>query len=206
MRKSIAVQAVVLIAAAASFASAQASFSLSTTALVGPSELGFDSGIKSVGRVDGVYAAKPGAPGNPRSFPFAWSGLPAGTKALALVLDDPDARLVLAAYGMKGDAFLHWIATDIEPALGGLGDNASAKASFPQGKNGGGSVGYTGPQPPTDIPKDVQSKRIHVYRLKLFALSSPTGLKSGFSLDELLSAVAGRTLGTAELDLSYSNQ
>ncbi|HET7839199.1 MAG TPA: YbhB/YbcL family Raf kinase inhibitor-like protein [Rectinemataceae bacterium] len=204
MRKSAVVTAV-LIAAAASLAGAQG-FGLSTTALVGAGETGFDSGIKASGSLDGAYAAKPGAPGNPRSFPFSWSNLPTGTKALALVLDDPDARLVLAAYGMKGDAFLHWIAADIDPGLGGLGDNASATAAFPQGKNGAGTIGYTGPQPPTDLPKEVQGRRIHVYRLKVFALSSPTGLKNGFSLDELLAAVKGRTLGTAELDLSYSNQ
>jgi Raf kinase inhibitor-like YbhB/YbcL family protein len=196
----------VFIAAATSFATAQGDFSLSTTALVGPTETGFDSGLRSVGRLDAAYAAKPGEPGNPRSFPFSWANLPQGTAALALVLDDPDARLVLAAYGMKGDAFLHWIAADIDPYLGGLGDNASASASFPQGKNGSGSIGYLGPQPPVDIPKDVSVARVHVYRLKLFALSAQTGLQNGFSLDELLAAVKDKTIGTAELDLSYSNQ
>jgi Raf kinase inhibitor-like YbhB/YbcL family protein len=190
----------------ASFVAAQTNFSLSTQAVRGGAETGFDSGLVSIGRLDPAYAAKPGAPGNPRSFPFSWKGLPSGTKALALVLDDPDARLVLAAYGRTGDAFLHWIAADIDPSLGGLGDNVSAKATFPQGKNGGGSVGYSGPQPPADVPKDVQKTRIHVYRLKVFALSAPTGLKNGFSLDDLLNAVKDKTLAMAQLNVSFSNQ
>lgn len=180
-------------------------FTISSSAVSGAMETGFDSGLKASGRIDAMYAAAPGGPGNPRSLPFKWSNLPKGTKALALILDDPDARLVLASFGMMGDSFLHWIAADIDPSIGGLPENASATATFPQGKNGAGNPAYTGPQPPSDIPKDAGKNLIHVYRLKVFALSAPTGLKNGFSLDELKAAVKDITLGTAELDFSYSN-
>jgi hypothetical protein len=40
----------------------------------------------------------------------------------------------------------------------------------------------------------------------VFALSAPTGLRSGFSLDDLMKAVKDKTLGMAELNVSYSNQ
>lgn len=48
--------------------------------------------------------------------------------------------------------------------------------------------------------------RIHVYRLKVYALSAPTGLAPGFTLDQLMSAIQDTTLGMAQLNVSYSNQ
>ncbi len=116
-------------------------FAVSTTAVQGPPETGFDSGLTSVGRLNAMYGARGEGPANPRSFPFTWRNLPAGTKALAVVLDDPDARLVLAAFGRTGDFFLHWIATDIDPAMGGLPGNAAATLPITQGKNGNGATG-----------------------------------------------------------------
>ncbi len=183
-----------------------ATFTLSSPAVKGMPEKGFDSGLKSAGRLDKMYAASDTGPRNPRSFPFSWSGLPAGTKALALVLDDPDARLVLASRGMSGDAFLHWIAADIDPALGGLPDNASAaNPSFVQGKNGAGEIGYTGPQPPSNVPATAKKPLIHVYRLTVYALSAKTGLQNGFTQDQLMEAMKGKILGQAQLLISYSN-
>jgi Raf kinase inhibitor-like YbhB/YbcL family protein len=181
-------------------------FALSTPAVKGPPETGFDSGLVSVGRLDARYGAKAGGAANPRSFPFKWQNLPKGTKALAVVLDDPDAKRLLAAFGMKGDFFLHWVATDIDPSLGGLPDNAAATMRITQGKNGAGNAAYTAPQPPADVPKDTKKVRIHVYRLKVYALSAPTGLAPGFSLDDLMKAVKNKTLGMAQLNISYSNQ
>lgn len=192
--------------AAAAEAVGNAPFSLSTTAVQGGAETGFDSGLVSVGRLKAIYGAKAGGPANTRSFPFTWKNLPAGTKSLAIVLDDPDARLVMAASGRTGDAFLHWIAADIDPALGGLPDNAAATMPITQGRNGAGAAMYRAPQPPADIPKDTDKVRIHVYRLKVYALSATTGLHTGFSLEELMSAIKDTTLGMAQLNVSYSNQ
>lgn len=196
---------VVSLAGCASMGSGNA-FTLSTTAVSGPPETGFDSGLVSVGRLDAAYGAKPGDPANPRSFPFTWKNLPPGTRALAVVLDDPDARLVLKAFGRSGDFFLHWTAADIDPALGGLPDNAAATMAIIQGKNGAGAVGWQAPTPPADVPKDTYKVRIHVYRLKVYALKEPTGLKPGFTLEELMAAIKDTTLGMAQLNVSYSNQ
>jgi Raf kinase inhibitor-like YbhB/YbcL family protein len=198
--------AVVGLAAAPTLVAQRAAFTVSSPAVSGPSETGFDSGLESAGRISSRYAASDSGPPNPRSFPFRWQGLPAGTRAVALVMDDPDARLVLAASGRPGDSFLHWIAADIDPALGGLPDNASAsRPSFPQGKNGRGQIGYTGPQPPAGVPKDARRPLIHVYRFTVYALSAPTGLKDGFTLAELRAAMQGKILGEATLLFSYSN-
>ena len=181
-------------------------FTVTTPAIAGPPEIGFDSGLSSAGRLDAMYAAKAGGPSNPVSFPLSWSNVPAGTKALALVLDDPDARLVMASRGIKAPSFLHWIATDIDPTLGGLPANASvAMPSLVQGKNGTGQIGYRGPQPPADIPANTGKRLVHIYRLAVYALSSPTGLARGFTLDELRRAIKDRVLGEARLNISYSN-
>ena len=131
---------------------------------------------------------------------------PRGTKALALILDDPDARLILASRGIKAPSFLHWVAADIDPSLGGLPANASSEIhSFVQGKNGAGQMGYRGPQPPSDFPPNTGKRLIHVYRLALYALSSPTGLSEGFSLDDLRKAIKDKVIGEARLNISYSN-
>jgi len=195
----------ILLLVAASSAGA-ADFTVTTPAIAGPPEIGFDSGLSSAGRLDAAYAAKADGPGNPTSFPFTWSNVPPGTKALALILDDPDARLVLASHGITAPSFLHWLATDIDPALGRLPANASAALpSLVQGKNGGGQIGYRGPQPPADFPPNTGKRLIHVYRLALYALSSPTGLPRGFTLEELRAAIKGKVLGEARLNISYSN-
>jgi len=196
---------VVLLAAEAAAAQSEA-FSVSSPAVSGEPQVGFHSGLVSSGQIDPAYAAKDGGPANLISFPFSWRNLPDGTKAIALILDDPDAAAVMEAYGRKGAPFDHWLAADINPALGGLTANASvSNPSFAQGKNGAGQVGYRGPQPPAAIPKNVKPPLIHIYRLTLYALSAPTGLQNGFSLAELKAAMEGKILGQAQLLLSYNN-
>ena len=196
-----------LVLSAVSVVSAgQRDFSLTSPAVKGKTETGYFTGLKSAGRLDAVYAAGEKGPFSIRSFPVSWKGLPKGTKALALIFDDPDAKPVMQANGMKGDSFLHWAAADIDPSLGGLADNASgSKHSFPQGLNAAGSVGYVGPCPPSDFPKGFKKPLIHIYRLTVFALSTPTGLKDGFSPDALQSAMKGKVIGKAELCMSYNN-
>lgn len=208
---AVAAVAVLVLVGCASMARST-EFSISTSAVTGPPETGFDSGLISVGRLEREFGAAPGESPSRRSFPFTWSGLPGGTQALVVVFDDPDAKPVLAVFGMEGDTFMgldtfiHWIAADIDPSLGGLPADASVGAAFPQGQNGMGQNGYIGPQPPADIPADVEGERIHVYRLTAYALSEPTGLESGFTLAELLAAVEDTTLAVAQVYVSYSNE
>ena len=195
-----------VLASCSVFAGQTNGFTLESAAVKGKAETGFFTKLVSAGRLDAVYAAKEGDPLNTRSFPFAWKGLPSGTKCLALVFDDPDAKPVMQAYGMKGDAFLHWTAADIDPSFGALADNASAKnPSFSQGKNGGGTNGYVGPRPPADFPKGMKKPLVHIYRLTVYALSAKTGLKEGFSLEELQRAMKGKVLAQSQLFVSYSN-
>jgi Raf kinase inhibitor-like YbhB/YbcL family protein len=182
------------------------SFTVSSPAVSGSPETGYFSHLTSTGRVDSTYAAKDKAPANTRSLPVTWKNVPEGTKVLALLLDDPDAKPVMEIMGMKGDAFIHWIASDIPPVPDTLKDNASKeKHSFVQGKNSMGKIGYTGPKPPSDIPKDAQKPIIHIYRLTLYALNAPTGLKNGFTLEDFKNAIKEKTIKETQLRISYSN-
>jgi len=136
------------------------------------------------GRLLKVFGAAPGERGSLRSFPFSWTNLPAGTKVLALVLEDKSF----------GD-FVHWLATDIDPSPGTLAEDASAEANFAQGSNDAGTYGYFGPLP----------TGMNVYRLTLYALSEPTDLEPRFLAPDLLEAMEGKVLATASIDLPYSN-
>ena len=93
--------------------------------------------------------------GADQALPVAWSGIPAGTAELALVMDDPDAR-----------GFVHWLVVGIPPTAAGL-DGAALPAGAREGKNGFGRAGYGGPCPPSGT---------HHYVITLYALSAPLSL------------------------------
>jgi Raf kinase inhibitor-like YbhB/YbcL family protein len=96
--------------------------------------------------------------GADRSPELSWTGVPDGTAALVLVVDDPDAG-----------GFVHWLVLDLPArAAGSLPADVPAGASSPQqGRNGFGRVGWGGPCPPSGT---------HHYRFTLSALAAPLGL------------------------------
>ena len=85
--------------------------------------------------------------------PLTISGIPEGTKSLALVMDDPDAM------GAVGKVWLHWTVWDIDPTIAEIGENL--RDVLREGITDFGEVGYGGPAPP--------DKR-HTYVFKLYAL------------------------------------
>src|SRR3954454_6485551 len=59
------------------------------------------------------------------SPPVAWSGVPAGTVALVLVVDDPDAN-----------SFVHWTVLDLDPTTGDVTQGVDpGTATIEQGMN-----------------------------------------------------------------------
>src|SRR4051794_40755030 len=80
------------------------------------------------------------------SPPLTWSGLPKGTKELALLCEDPDAS--------KPEPWVHWLIYRIDPKLSGLDEGIEAEievsepAGLRQEKNTWGRDGYGGPAPP----------------------------------------------------------
>ena len=57
------------------------------------------------------------------SPPLAWTGVPAGTKSLALIVDDPDAPDPAA----PKMTWVHWVLYDLPPTAAGLAGGASAR-------------------------------------------------------------------------------
>jgi Raf kinase inhibitor-like YbhB/YbcL family protein len=122
--------------------------------------------------------------GDDVSPPLAWTGPPAGTKAYALVVDDPDA---------PSGTFTHWLLADIAAEEHAIAEGQSA--GIP-GKNDFRRVGYRGPCPPKGHGR-------HHYRFHLHALSGPLGLTKGFNRRSVDAALRGRILGTAMLNGWY---
>ena len=88
---------------------------------------------------------------------LSWPEPPAGTKSLALVVDDPDA---------PSGTFYHWGVFNIpatQRKIQGSAGNGAGDTNFVQAVNGFGNVGYGGPCPP-------KGHGPHRYRFKLYAL------------------------------------
>ncbi len=103
--------------------------------------------------------------------------IPAVTKSLALIVDDPDAPM---------GTWVHWVVFDI-PVASGIKEN-----SIPgkQGSNNSGSNGYHGPCPPSGT---------HRYFFKIYALDTMLNLREGISKGALEKAMQGHILDKAEL-------
>ena len=97
------------------------------------------------------------------SVPLAWGGLPAGTRSLALIVDDPDAPDPAA----PKMTWVHWVLYNIPPTATGLPEAVEPKAlpaGTLEGRNDWGRTGYGGPCPPVGR---------HRYFFKLYALDVP---------------------------------
>ncbi len=109
--------------------------------------------------------------------PLTIDGKPEGTRSLALVMDDPDA---------KGN-FEHWIMWNIPPSTSSI---AERSAPGIEGLNSAGTHGYTGPCPPSGT---------HHYRFKAYALDMELGLSSNARKKDLENAMKGHILAQGEL-------
>lgn len=121
------------------------------------------------------------------SAPLAWSGVTAGTAALVLLVDDPDAR-----------DFVHWIVLDLPGADGSLPKGVTPSGTSPQqGTNDFGQIGWGGPCPPSGT---------HRYRFTLTALGAPLGLSGhpgGGAVRDALAGAGAGVLGRATLTATY---
>lgn len=121
-----------------------------------------------------------GEDGGDTSPELRWSGSPAGTKAFAVTVEDPDA---------PGGTWVHWVAYDL-PVSSGLGADQPRQAALPgggkQGLNSWGRLGWNGPAPPPG--------KVHHYVFRVYALAAPTGLGPGASAQALRDAMKGQVL------------
>jgi Raf kinase inhibitor-like YbhB/YbcL family protein len=120
------------------------------------------------------------------SPPLRWSGLPAGTREVALVVTDPDA---------PSGTFTHWTIWGLDPKAGGIPEQ-TPPATAVQGKNSFNKEGWSGPCPPRGM-------RAHHYVFTLYALSKPLGSSPGTSVDDVKAALEGKVLAKGTLTGTY---
>lgn len=120
------------------------------------------------------------------SPPLSFSGIPEGTKSLALICDDPDA---------PGGTWVHWVVYDLPAKTAGLPENVPKTERLEndaaQGLTDFGRIGYGGPCPPPGA--------YHRYFFKIYALSKMPGLSPGATKAQLLSAMEGSILSETQL-------
>lgn len=158
--------------------------------------------VSSDGIVDGKYLDKYGKRGVKNKFgmPILSPAIkienpPEGTVCFAMIMEDEDAIPVC------GYSFIHWLATDFTETY--LPEGISGQNLFPEGNNdygvgrsGGDCARYGGMGPP-NAP--------HLYQLHVYALDQKTGLKKGFSYDDLKEAIEDHILAEYTLNGIYDN-
>jgi Raf kinase inhibitor-like YbhB/YbcL family protein len=122
-----------------------------------------------------------------------WSGLPEGTKSVALIVDDPDAPDPAA----PKRTWVHWVVYNLPPDTTELPENVGTPKLPPgtrEGKNDWNRIGYGGPCPP--IGRHRYFHKIYALDVVLPDLKQPT--KS-----QLEDAMNGHVLEQAELIGTY---
>lgn len=130
------------------------------------------------------------------SPPLVWGALPAGTKSLVLIVDDPDAPDPAAPKRI----WVHWVLYNIPPDASGLPEGIAPKSLPPgtlQGMNDWQRTGYGGPCPPIGV---------HRYFHKLFALDNVLPDMQEPAKAVLEKAMQGHILGRAELIGRYQRR
>ncbi len=133
------------------------------------------------------------------SIPLKILNIPKNAKSLALLMDNSDAPPPFIS------PFVHWLGWNIH-----LCSNRECSSFFipkgisgdklfiTEGINSFGNIGYDGPSPP---PGD----GTHHYKTTIYALSKPRlKLKEGANKSDLLTAIAGITLGTTIITVLFS--
>ena len=120
---------------------------------------------------------------------LSWSGIPDGTREIALICDDPDAP--------TPKPWVHWVVYKIPAARKGL-EEGSAGGGL-EGKTDFGTNGYGGPMPPP-------GHGVHHYHFKVYALDTELKLKAGATKDELLAAMKGHILAQGEIVGTYERK
>ena len=120
---------------------------------------------------------------------LTWTGVPEGTKSLALICDDPDAPM---------GTWVHWVLFNLPPDINGLHaeipPEKTLKNGARHGQNDFRKFGYGGPCPPGGT---------HRYFFKLYALDTVINLESGITKAQLLEAMEGHILAEGQLMGKY---
>jgi Raf kinase inhibitor-like YbhB/YbcL family protein len=133
------------------------------------------------------------ADGQDISPALAWTDFPIGTKAFALICDDPDA---------PGGTWVHWVVYNIPVTVSGLPEGVPSQEALDNGAQQGMSdfkrPGYGGPAPPSGK---------HRYFFKLYALDTTLQLEPKTTTKNvLISAMQGHIIGKGQLMGTYRHR
>ncbi|HTT71625.1 MAG TPA: YbhB/YbcL family Raf kinase inhibitor-like protein [Anaeromyxobacteraceae bacterium] len=134
--------------------------------------------------------------GEDRSPPLTISGIPAGTRSLALIVDDPDAPDPRA----PTTTWVHWVLYALPPTVEALPEAVAPRdlpAGTREGLNDWRQTGYGGPCPPVGR---------HRYFFKLFALDTVLPDLRTPTKSKLEHAFEGHVLAKAELMGTYEKR
>ena len=112
--------------------------------------------------------------------PLDWSGAPAGTKSLALVVDDSSAPIT---------PYIYWLVFDIQPGTTDIQENARPTGAR-LALNSAGLAGYAAPCP---------AGHPHMYRFTVYALNRVLSISSGAPLLQVWTAIAAATIGRGRI-------
>ena len=145
------------------------------------------------------------------SPPLDWSGVPAGAKSLAVIVEEPQEARTEEAYYSIAPSFgsIHWVLYNIPPEVTGLPEGVSTSTGVlpdgtTQGTNEFGGIGYRGPCPPPSVVRlYIQPGRMaeppHDYYFRVYALNAMMDLGPGATKDELTAAMQGHIVGFGEV-------
>ena len=145
---------------------------------------------------DGLIPALYTCDGEDVSPPLRWSGVPAGAKSLALIVDDPDAPDPAAPQR----TWVHWVLYNLPADAEGLAEGAIS-TRLPEGTREGTNdwkrTGYGGPCPPMGR---------HRYFHKLYALDTMLPDLHQPTKSDLLKAMDGHVLVQEQLVGTYQRE
>lgn len=114
---------------------------------------------------------------------LAWSNVPRTTRAVAVLVEDPDA---------PSGAFTHWLVTGIPGTITSLSSGGALPEGAMAARNGKGDTGYFGPCPPSGR---------HHYFFHVYALD--TTIPSPATKEDFLSSIHGHILAEGQLIGTY---
>ena len=112
--------------------------------------------------------------------PLDWSGAPADTKSLALIVDDSSAPIT---------PYIYWLVFDIQPGTTDI-QEGSLPTGAKQALNSAGTVAYDAPCP---------VGHSHSYRFTVYALNRNLALPNGAPLLKVWTEIAHATIGRGRI-------
>lgn len=133
------------------------------------------SAFEPHGSIPNVYTCD----GKQLSPPIQWTGVPADTRSIAILAEDPDA---------PDGPFTHWLVTNIAPTTTSIGGGAALPAGAMAARNSAGRRGFTAPCPASGQ---------HHFVFRVYALDM--AFAKQLVRARFLSAIEGHVLAQGEL-------